>query len=338
MPRDRDDRWRDEEDDDRPRRRREEDDEEDDRPRRRRDDDDGDDRPRRSRRRRDDDDFDRRPAPQGNALAVTSLILGIVSLCLGPLTGLVGLILGLIALRKPSGRVMAIIGLVLSGLFSFGYIGVGVWAYFEGQKVQKGRNNLLQIGLATHNYESAYAQFPKPYHEEPGAVPSRPGADLSDRLSWRVTILPYVEQESVYRQFKLTEPWNSPANQPLGSTPVRLYSDAETPTDPTTRVRCFYDNGAFFDTRDRIRISGVTDGTSNTIMYVEGGDKVTWSRFQEYRFDPKGSLPVLGKPGSSTFMVVMGDMSVRSVRKSVSENTLKNAINRQDGMVLGPDW
>jgi hypothetical protein len=331
MPRDRYD-----DEDDRPQRSRRRDDDDDDRPRRRsRDDDEDDDRPRRSRRRRDDDDdFDRPAETSGNGMAVASLILGILSIFFGPLTGLIGGILGVIALRKPTGKGLAITGMLLSGLFSVAWVVLVVFFYLEGQKVRKDTNNLKQVGLATHNYESAYGVFPRPYQDEQFGRDWKPNQDFSNKLSWRVTILPYLEQEVVYRQFKLNEPWDSGTNRPLADKPIGQYTDAETPTDPTTRLRVFYDNQAFFDSRGQSRMSSITDGLSNTIMYVEGGDKVTWSRFQEYKYDPKAPLPPLGKPNKPTFWVVMGDGSIRSLRKDMSETNLRAMITAQGGEVV----
>ena len=315
MPRDRY-----EDDDDRPHRRRDDDD---DLPRRRprEEDDDDHDRPRQSRRR---DDKDHRPAASpGNGMAVASLVLGILSICFGPITGLIGGILGLVALRKPTGRGMAVTGILLSGLFSLAYIGFGVWVYLEAQKVRKETLNLKQIGLATHNYESAYGMMPTPQQDMKFGQVWKPNQDYSNTLSWRVALLPYVEEGQLYNQFKLDEPWDSAANRPLADKVIGQYVDVDTPADPATRWRCFYDNGAMFNTGRGRTMTGVSDGTSNTILYVEGGDKVTWSRFQEYRYDPKGPLPVLGKPGRSTFMVVMGDGSVRNIRKDMNETTLR---------------
>ncbi len=332
MPRDRND----DEDDDRPRRRRD-DDEDDDRPRRRRREEDADDRPRRSRRRNDDEDFDREPAKAGNGMAVASLVLGLLSLCFGPITGLIGGILGLVSLRKPTGKGLAIAGMLLSGLFSAAWIGTVVFLYLEAQKTRKESNNLKIVGLGTHNYHDAMGYLPKPYHDEQSGFNPNPNQDLSNKLSWRVSILPYIEQESVFRQIKGNESWDSATNRPLGDRPIPYYSDADTPADPTTRVRCFYDNGAAFETKQRITMVGMMDGTSNTIMYVEGGDKVTWSRFQDYKYDPKAPLPALGKPNKPTFMVVMGDGSVRNLRKTMNETTLRNLITRADGMVVDFD-
>ncbi len=59
------------------------------------------------------------------------------------------------------------------------------------------------MALAMRNYESAYGHLP------PAVVYGENGQPL---YSWRVLILPYIEEDELYRQFKLDEPWNSPHN------------------------------------------------------------------------------------------------------------------------------
>src|SRR5262249_50595397 len=59
-------------------------------------------------------------------------------------------------------------------------------------------NNLKQIGVAFHNYLSNHGAFPA------SAIYGKDGKPL---LSWRVALLPYLEQEALYREFKLDEPW-----------------------------------------------------------------------------------------------------------------------------------
>jgi hypothetical protein len=317
MPRDR---YDDEDDYDRPRRR----------------DDDYDDRPRRSRR-RDDDDYDRSPPQKGNGFAVASLVLGLVSICLGPVTGLIGAILGFVGLGKPTGKGMATTGVVLNLLFSLlGTAGI-IYGYMRIQETgekMKSSNNLKQMGLASHNYYNSYGTLQQPYVKRPTDLPGQMPSDLDDRLGWRVTLLPYAEEDYLYKRFDLSQPWNGGPNQPLSSIVVKAYADPDTPTDPTTRYRCFYDNGAVFDTRQSVALPGITDGTSNTILYVEGGEKVTWTRFQEYKFDPNGPLPALGHPKRDVFQAVMADGSVRSFRKSMNPSTLKAAITRNGGEVV----
>src|SRR4051812_43658463 len=64
-------------------------------------------------------------------------------------------------------------------------------------------NNLKQIGLGLHNYESANGTFP-----------AGQGAGVGT-AGWRVTILPFMEQENVYRQVNLTDVFNSAVLQNL---------------------------------------------------------------------------------------------------------------------------
>ena len=65
-------------------------------------------------------------------------------------------------------------------------------------------NNLKQLGLAFHNYLSANNAFPK------AAITDKQGKPL---LSWRVAILPYIDQRDLYNKFKLDKPWDSPHNK-----------------------------------------------------------------------------------------------------------------------------
>src|SRR5262245_39481877 len=74
-------------------------------------------------------------------------------------------------------------------------------------------NNLKEIGLALHNYHAAHNHFP------PAAICDKDGQPL---LSWRVAILPYIEQANLYRQFKLDEPWDSEHNKQWSAVVVKL--------------------------------------------------------------------------------------------------------------------
>jgi hypothetical protein len=71
---------------------------------------------------------------------------------------------------------------------------------------KKSENNLKQLALAMHNYHDVNGRFP------PAA--SR-GADDKPLLSWRVMILPYLEQEALYKEFNMDEPWDSEQNKKL---------------------------------------------------------------------------------------------------------------------------
>ena len=61
-------------------------------------------------------------------------------------------------------------------------------------------NNLKQIALGIHNYESTFHYFP------PGHVPSGTGGDF---LSVQGIILPYLEQQNITNQINLSQDINS---------------------------------------------------------------------------------------------------------------------------------
>ena len=171
--------------------------------------DDDNDRPRR-RPRDDDDDYDRpreRAAQKSNGLATASLILAVLALCTGPLTGIPALICGALALTKPGGRGVAITGLVLGLLFTVGIpllLLPAVWKVREVVGRQKDTNNMKQICLAVHGQNDANGQFIAPYARD-----NRGGVNRD--LSWRVELLPYVEQGFLYSQFDTSQAWNSPS-------------------------------------------------------------------------------------------------------------------------------
>lgn len=195
------------------------------------------------------------------------------------------------------------------------------------------QNNLKQIALAIHNYESANGHLPHDILDKNG----------NPLLSWRVQILPYIEQENVYRQFKLDEPWNSPNNLKASSVGIKAFMSpqANPPTPPgMTQYKAFVGPGTLFERGKKIKLTDITDGTTNTIMVVEAGDPVPWAKPDDIPFDPKKDLPKLALPGVEGIVnVAMGDGSVRSLNmKTLSGKTLKAAITRNGGEPLGPDW
>src|SRR5262249_53888114 len=86
-------------------------------------------------------------------------------------------------------------------------------------------NNLKQIGLALHNYESTYGKFPTGGE---GTKPNYTGGLMTDfdtHSTWTM-LLPYIEQENVYRMFDLTLPYNigrRPNNQKAAKTEIKTY-------------------------------------------------------------------------------------------------------------------
>src|SRR5262245_18711959 len=80
------------------------------------------------------------------------------------------------------------------------------WPKTTAAHRRESQNNLKQLALAFHNHLAAYKYFPAAAAFSKGKKPL---------LSWRVAILPYIEQQALYKDFKLDEPWDSPLNKKL---------------------------------------------------------------------------------------------------------------------------
>jgi hypothetical protein len=188
-------------------------------------------------------------------------------------------------------------------------------------------NNLKQIMLAFHNYHDTYGGMPA------AAICDKNGKPL---LSWRVSILPFIEQDNLYRAFHLDEPWDSEHNKKLIAQMPKIYAvpNVSKPGDTDTHYRVFYGNGAALELKKGVRLTDFLDGTSNTIVVVEAADGVTWSKPDDFEYDPKKPLPKLGKISTEGFWVAMGDGSVRFVKHTIKEATMRAVITRNGGEVF----
>src|SRR5579883_1704063 len=222
-------------------------------------------------------------------------------------------------------------GYVTSSAVAAGVLLPAVQKVREAAARSQSQNNLKNIALALHNYHDVNGTFP------PAAICDKKGRKL---LSWRVAILPYVEQNALYQQFKLDEPWDSEHNKKWSEVVVKVYSDprAPAPAANMTYYKVFVGNGAMFDKVTGTRIAQLADGTSNTIMTVAGGDPVPWAKPDDIDFDPdKNLLPDLARPFGGELLIGMADGSVRLFPTQPlpeRERILKMLITRAGGEVV----
>jgi hypothetical protein len=193
-------------------------------------------------------------------------------------------------------------------------------------------NNLRQMALAFHNYMAAYGHFP------PAAICDAAGKPL---LSWRVAILPFVEQDHLYKQFKLDEPWDSEHNKKLLDKMPKIYAlpGVRIKGSGLTAYQLFVGKDALFDGGKKPRIADIPDGTSNTVLIAEAAEPVPWTRPVDIPFDNKDPRSRVGGWYGDAVNIALCDGSVRMIhRKKITRETFRNAIMPADGNVLGPDW
>ncbi len=180
------------------------------------------------------------------------------------------------------------------------------------------KNNLKQIGLALHNYHDTYGAFPPAYTVDSEGKPLH---------SWRVLILPFLEQQALYDQIDLTKPWDDPVNEQVRQTVVPGYRCA-IQTGPETHT-CYLaivgEDYALSPTKSR-EIFEITnkDGTANTVMVFEApkNKTVEWMSPDEgepdlfLKFDK--TTPTYHKGGGHAMTV---DGTVRFMSNELSQET-----------------
>jgi hypothetical protein len=203
-------------------------------------------------------------------------------------------------------------------------------------------NNLKQIALALINAADSNGG-----NLTASAIVDKAGKPL---LSWRVAILPYIEEAALYREFKLDEPWDSKHNEKLLARMPKIYAPTISgkPAIPnSTYYQVFTGADTPFNPK-AIRGSGVmsfgarypasfTDGTSNTILVAEAEKPVPWTKPDDLVYDAKKAPPKLGGLFPEGFHVVLADGSVRFIGRKLDEKMLHAAITPSGGEVLNWD-
>jgi hypothetical protein len=203
-------------------------------------------------------------------------------------------------------------------------------------------NNLKQIGLAMHNYADANLGTLPVHAVGAKGLPLKNATD-KPLLSWRVAILPYVEQQALYNQFKLDEPWDSENNKKLIDKMPKLFAPPATkPGKPGyTHFQMVIGPNAMQPIGTRMPAS-FPDGTSNTIAVVEAAEPVIWTKPDDVMLPgkelPKDFRKKFGGLHPGGFQVALWDGSVRFISDAMSDRTLGAALDPKDGLPLGSDW
>jgi WD40 repeat protein len=166
----------------------------------------------------------------------------------------------------------------------------------------KSQNILKSIGIAMHAYHDVYGKFPP-------AVGY--GPDGKTPHSWRVLLLPYLESETLYRQYNFREPWDSPNNRKLLAKMPAYYRHPMAAAD-STDASYFVVTGptTVFSGKEGTPSRDLTAGTSATILAVEAKRAIPWTKPEDIPYDPGQPFPEFGGYFPDGFYVVKADGSV----------------------------
>lgn len=205
-----------------------------------------------------------------------------------------------------------------------------VQASREAARRMSSSNNLKQIGLAMHNYHDTFGRFP------PAAITSANGEPL---LSWRVALLPFVEEMELYDKFKLDEPWNSEHNILLMDKMPRVFSDSSLGVPPgigngLTNYHLAIGDGLLIHPTAKSGFRDVIDGTSNTIMSIAGNQESLrpWTSPDYLEISLDDPLAYVKRPNG--FEVGFTDASVRRITADIVVETFKALLTRSGREVI----
>jgi hypothetical protein len=185
-------------------------------------------------------------------------------------------------------------------------------------------NNLKQIGLAIHNYHDVYRQFPTDITDEKG----------NRLLSWRVRLLPFLEEGPLYEQFRQNEPWDSPHNMQLLARMPESLKNPLVADATTTNYLAPRGEGTFWeDGKSKLSFAQITDGTSNTIMVVEANPEkaVPWTKPVDLDVDLRNPAAGVGDQRPDGFLALFGDGSVRTIEAATAVDILRALFTRAGG-------
>lgn len=223
---------------------------------------------------------------------------------------------------------VAVIGVLVALLLP------AVQAAREAARRNMSMNNCKQLLLCMHNYHDANKSFPA------HAIYSEDGKPL---LSWRVAMLPYVEQAALYEQFHLDEPWDSEHNKKLIPLMPDVFLSPNSANDLSAGKSNYVapvGKGLLFDGNQAgSTMHEVTDGLSNTLCLLEVSDKqaVQWTKPADWKYDRKSPLKGLGGVRPGVFLAGFADGHVSAIDERIDPQVFSAILTKAGGEASSVD-
>ena len=215
------------------------------------------------------------------------------------------------------------------------------WCNWPAARRAQCANNLKQIALVLHAYHAAYGALPPAY------IADEKGRPLH---SWRVLILPFLEQQSLYDQYDFREPWDGPNNvKLLGNKPFMFECPSKHATGPGVSKFTSYvaisGPGMMFPGAETIRLDQVTDRPAETLMVVEVLNvQIPWTKPDDLDVQKMGSrvndrkYPSISSNHPGGANAALGDAACRFLPDSTPAMLLKSLVTIARGEALTPSW
>jgi prepilin-type processing-associated H-X9-DG protein len=182
---------------------------------------------------------------------------------------------------------------------------------------------MMELGVAMHNYHALYGSFPPAYLADEDGKPMH---------SWRVLLLPWLEEKGLYDQYRFEEPWDSPHNMAIGKM-IGGYFRCPSVSEGVnleTNYMMIVGSETISDGASVTQFRDITDGYSHTILLVEVANSgVHWLEPRDldasqmsFEITPASGTEV-GSCHPGIANVLMCDGSVRSVGDDTSPELIR---------------
>ena len=198
-------------------------------------------------------------------------------------------------------------------------------------------SHLKQLALAMHTYHDVIGHLPganASYLEPKDGIKKFP-------VSWRVLILPYIEQENLFNDYHFDEPWDGPNNIRLLNQMPKIFrhpkaDSADVPAGYTHYRVLVSPPGAkpsaiFTDGLPGPKLLEMPDGASNTVLIVEAAEAVPWTMPEVLLYDRNQPVPKLGGLFKNHSLAAFADGSARSIRSDLPDDKLRAWITKDGG-------
>ena len=158
------------------------------------------------------------------------------------------------------------------------------------------------------------------------------GPDGKTVHSWRVAILPFLEQKDLYDRYHFDEPWDSPNNKKIAAECPDVYRSSKAAKNSMNAdFFAFTGTDAALDTSTGRKVSDIRDGTSGTAFVIETKRNVPWTKPEDIPFNPAKPLPDLAGRHMGGNVLGMVDGSVQYLSKDVDDDAVKALITIRGG-------
>lgn len=196
------------------------------------------------------------------------------------------------------------------------------------------KSNLRAIGLALQAYHEQYQTYPPAYVR---------GPDEKKWHSWRVLLLPFLNEEQLYREYRWDEPWNGPHNKTLAARLPAVYGCPAFDGVRTGKTTYLAVVGPAAAWPEYVGLSQKKfyDGISNTIQIIDWGDSdVSW---MEPRDLPHNTLTAMQQVDlkyafpkhHENLGVLFADGHVRSISPAISPTVFRGLLTPNRGAPAG---